>query len=244
LYDDVENAATRRQPLTVGTFPRFRTRLEETVAAWAVGVMGPALQDAIGDSWLRGQGDCDTVLGLAYPSVKVPAMDTGRLTLLRSLMNEHLARYGADVQSKIASVMLRGLMSGNSATDMMREVERILGLPSGRGIRYEAERIVRTEMTRAYNMARQARREEYGKQVVGLYKVWLSWRDNRVRPAHRAADGQMVPYDQPFKVAGELLMFPGDPKGSAAQTVNCRCSAPDFKQEWAPYLPEITGKVA
>jgi hypothetical protein len=33
-----------------------------------------------------------------------------------------------------------------------------------------------------------------------------------------------VPLDKPFNVGGEKLMFAGDPKGSAGNVINCRCS--------------------
>lgn len=48
--------------------------------------------------------------------------------------------------------------------------------------------------------------------------------DNRTREDHAAADGQRVPVGTAFDVGGEPLMFPGDPAGSAAQTINCRCT--------------------
>jgi hypothetical protein len=30
--------------------------------------------------------------------------------------------------------------------------------------------------------------------------------------------------DEPFEVDGELLDYPGDPTGSAANVINCRCA--------------------
>jgi uncharacterized protein with gpF-like domain len=40
---------------------------------------------------------------------------------------------------------------------------------------------------------------------------------------HVAADGQIVGMNEPFTVSGEKLMFPGDPAGSAKNTIMCRC---------------------
>jgi uncharacterized protein with gpF-like domain len=56
-------------------------------------------------------------------------------------------------------------------------------------------------------------------------KEWVSRGDSRVRDAHRAADGQVVPMNMPFIVKGESLQYPGDPAGSASNIVNCRCSS-------------------
>jgi hypothetical protein len=57
-------------------------------------------------------------------------------------------------------------------------------------------------------------------------KGWLSARDNNVRPEHRKAEtvyAAGIPVGQPFVVGGEMLMYPGDPSGSAAMIINCRC---------------------
>ena len=47
--------------------------------------------------------------------------------------------------------------------------------------------------------------------------------EDRVREGHSGADGQEVPLGSPFVVDGEYLQYPGDPHGSADNTVNCRC---------------------
>jgi hypothetical protein len=54
-------------------------------------------------------------------------------------------------------------------------------------------------------------------------KVWLTAGDERVRDTHADADGQEVPVDQPFQVGDDFLAYPGDPSGSDAETINCRC---------------------
>lgn len=57
----------------------------------------------------------------------------------------------------------------------------------------------------------------------GARKRWEHRRDDRVRSAHRAAGGQTRPVNEPFSVGGEDLQYPGDPSGSAANVLNCRC---------------------
>ncbi len=57
--------------------------------------------------------------------------------------------------------------------------------------------------------------------------VWRTVGDNQVRPAHVEADGQSrgaEGFPGAFLVGGEVLRFPGDPSGSAKNTINCRCS--------------------
>jgi len=59
---------------------------------------------------------------------------------------------------------------------------------------------------------------------LDVRKEWVAAADERTRTTHAEADGQVVPIDQPFRVGGELLMFPGDPAGSGANIINCRCA--------------------
>ena len=55
------------------------------------------------------------------------------------------------------------------------------------------------------------------------HKMWVTRRDERVRHTHNAADGQVVPLDQPFLVGGYGMMHPGDRNAPASETINCRC---------------------
>jgi hypothetical protein len=90
--------------------------------------------------------------------------------------------------------------------------------------RYQAERFIRTETTAISNKAIL----ESATTIFPadqLQKEWSTALDGRERASHRAADGQTVPYDQPFIVQGEELMEPGDRNGSASNVINCRCAA-------------------
>jgi hypothetical protein len=55
-------------------------------------------------------------------------------------------------------------------------------------------------------------------------KRWLATEDARTRPDHVEADGQVVPFDQPFTVGGFQMMYPHDPTAPAKEVVNCRCT--------------------
>lgn len=57
----------------------------------------------------------------------------------------------------------------------------------------------------------------------GATKIWATQGDELVRPDHEDADGQEVGINETFTVGGEDLTGPGDPNGSDAQTINCRC---------------------
>jgi len=90
----------------------------------------------------------------------------------------------------------------------------------------QALRIARTETTTATNYATTmaAHNSEYV-----LEKTWISAHDNRTRRPpkshfdHLDMNGQKVDEYGKFFVGGEELDFPGDPNGSAGNTINCRC---------------------
>lgn len=87
---------------------------------------------------------------------------------------------------------------------------------------YRTERIARTEAIRSSNAGTQELFTEWGVQK----HEWLSTQDDRTRDAHLRVniDPRVVPIDEPFIVMGEKLMYPGDPAGSPANTINCRCT--------------------
>lgn len=52
---------------------------------------------------------------------------------------------------------------------------------------------------------------------------WVTVHDNRVRPTHVAADGQVQDLGTSFHVGDAHLRYPGDPAGPLKETANCRC---------------------
>jgi len=91
-----------------------------------------------------------------------------------------------------------------------------------------AERIARTEVIGALN---EGKLDGYRSTGLIEKKEWLATMDDRTRGndprdpfSHLAADGEIVNLDEPFVRTGENLQFPGDPAGSPANIINCRCT--------------------
>jgi hypothetical protein len=57
----------------------------------------------------------------------------------------------------------------------------------------------------------------------GATQTWNAVGDDRTRETHADADGQEVPLGDSFDVGDDQLAYPGDPLGSAEETINCRC---------------------
>lgn len=107
--------------------------------------------------------------------------------------------------------------------------------------RFQAARIVRTEVNRAANTgaAAQASTSEFQQ-----LKEWIAIHDNRTRgnpnngqndhANHWLLDTVKIDEEDFFidPVNGDHLSFPGDPAGSAASTIECRCGvAYTFKRD-------------
>jgi uncharacterized protein with gpF-like domain len=114
----------------------------------------------------------------------------------------------------IEKIIKQGIDEGWSIQQMTEAIEREDYL-DGR-----VRRILRTESNRAINYGNELAAEKFEYKTQ---KRWISVHDNRTRHAHLAADNQTVNQADTFSVGGEQLQFPGDPNGSAANTINCRC---------------------
>lgn len=154
-----------------------------------------------------------------------------------------------DLRQSIDAQLRLATLAQKSPFEAMKDITRALGVRSQDGVwglrkrpqvvksvAARAEAIVRTEMTRVYNLANHSTQQQAAEVVPGLRKRWIATADGRTRPthleAHRATLDNPIPIDQPFRVGRDELMYPGDPRGSAKETVHCRCSM-------ANVLPEV-----
>jgi hypothetical protein len=116
----------------------------------------------------------------------------------------------------LTKTVTKGLADGKSWGNIARDIEG-----SRKVNKMRARRIARTEGHTAANKANDtAVRAAHLKHVD---KQWSATKDERTRISHSIADGKKVYIDEPFIVAGESLMYPGDPNGSPGNIVNCRC---------------------
>lgn len=118
----------------------------------------------------------------------------------------------------IIKVISDGYENNLSIADITRNLQRQFGW-----YKVQALRIARTETTTATNAATVMAAQSSN---LVLEKNWVSVQDNRTRHKiydHLDMNGVKVDEFAPFFVSGENLEYPGDPKGSAGNTINCRC---------------------
>lgn len=94
-----------------------------------------------------------------------------------------------------------------------------------------ALRNARTAVTGAQNAGRQETYNQAEKMGLQLRKRWIATKDNRTRHLHGMLDGQTVALNEPFKIDGAELMYPGDPTGRADLIWNCRCTMRTVEKE-------------
>ncbi|MYW67156.1 phage portal protein [Streptomyces sp. SID8379] len=82
------------------------------------------------------------------------------------------------------------------------------------------ERMAETCAVATINGAAETAAEDAGPAVV---RTWITRGDDRVRPAHKALNGQTLPAGAPYTVGGASLRYPGDPFAPIDLTINCRC---------------------
>lgn len=125
----------------------------------------------------------------------------------------------ATTKAQLSEIVAEGIRHGLSIPDIARNLDTLY---LDEIIPNRSVVIARTETISSTNFGGQVAAKATG---LRLDKRWLATTtDDRTRPEHLAANGQQVPIDQPYTVAGEPLMFPGDPNGSAANIIQCRCT--------------------
>ncbi len=160
------------------------------------------------------------VMEIAAPDVMI---NIQALRIAQDYSAELISGLSKDAIKKVNREIISGIMGQKTPFEVMKAIGRNLDDPSVfSSISARAETITRTEMGRIFEASTQMRLEE-AKDILGdkVKKRWIASGKPTGRPAHQIIDGQIREVDEPFDVAGEQLMYPGDPAGSAWNTINC-----------------------
>jgi hypothetical protein len=144
--------------------------------------------------------------------------------LNRFLIEKITFKVSTTTRDELLAVLQQSITEGWSVDRTVKEIE---DLPF---LKYQAARIVRTEVGRAANVGSKAQSETFPYEQM---KEWISAHDKRVRgvdpedhASHKGLDGIRINSGDLFQDPrnGDLLDHPGDPRASAESTINCRCT--------------------
>lgn len=123
------------------------------------------------------------------------------------------------------TVILDTLQKGLSIRETSKRILAGVGKEWNRTNRYYASRIARTEVLTASNAG-----SRQGALSTGLKMThsWIDTKDGRERESHILAgvdkNNKNIPLEQDYTVGGEKASFPGDPKLSGEERIQCRCA--------------------
>lgn len=148
-------------------------------------------------------------------------------------VQEHLAQVGNflvrlpdEVFDMMREQLAQGQQAGESTPELAARIRGVLDVTGSENWPSRAKTVAITETVSAsnsgwYASAIQAQRE----LGITLWKEWIGELDRRIRPEHRAADGQRVPLLSPFIVGGVAMPYPGWKGAPPHLVINCRCTA-------------------
>jgi SPP1 gp7 family putative phage head morphogenesis protein len=143
-----------------------------------------------------------------------------RNRLIKSIENPlakvSLKNHSNAVKEQLRQAITASIQQGEGINAAAGRVKRALGKNAN-----NAFRIYQTETTRTNNAANMDSMNKASDAGLQLEKEWVATLDDRTRNSHQKLDGETRPLDQPFSNG---LMHPGDPSGTAAEVINCRCT--------------------
>jgi HK97 family phage portal protein len=153
--------------------------------------------------------------GAATP---VPYEDVFRANVKQAIEEKSLtmsAQATQTTEDQLRQVLSQAYEDGVGVRELARRINALYGESMG----YRSLRIARTEMTGSINDGALRTYQAQGYEE----KMWSTTMDGKERDSHGEADGQTVPIDEPFHLAGGDGMYPGDPSLPPEELVNCRC---------------------
>lgn len=130
------------------------------------------------------------------------------------------------VVTNVRNGITQSIVQGETYEKMTLRVKDVLEQNAN-----NAMRIARTETNRVANGAREIVMEKAHDLGINIKKKWISAKDDRTRESHAMLNDEVREINEAFSNG---LQRPGDPNGSAAEVINCRCTMisvlPDYDE--------------
>jgi len=142
-----------------------------------------------------------------------------------ALTKNLLVRIPDETHAMVVKEILEGTVAQETTAQIAARVEDVLTYTGSENWDGRARLIAATETQRHFNSSMLAHGlllERDGRR--DLTKQWDTRMDQRERPWHHDANGQVRALSQLFIVGGEGLLFPVDPRGRPDNVISCRCN--------------------
>lgn len=149
-------------------------------------------------------------------AVKLLLKENPKLVPNKRIKSESNRTYDARVFNRY---VMQGIVQGKSVHDIA--VQAVNGMADTE-IHWAMNNAI-TALTGAQNAG--ALQQMHNAQAFGIEvkKRWNSTHDYRTREMHRLLDQETADLDEPFKVQGYEIMYPGDPNAAPEMVYHCRC---------------------
>jgi len=144
---------------------------------------------------------------------------------IRRMLEDLVLNSGTEISKitlkKIERMIERAMQESWTVEDLTQEIYAKL-----EDLSVTRSRLIsRTEMAKVENWGQL---EGYKQAEYVEHKGWLCAFVPDSRESHKIADSEYsnnpIPLEEPFRVDGEFIQYPGDPAGSAGNVCNCLCS--------------------
>jgi len=204
------------------------------------GRMGKSVTDGQVQSFNAGSQLVPEVLKGVGIDIAFGKLSDELIVTAKKLSVDYIKDMSKAMKDDIAREIRGAILKGENSFDAARKIDKIIGTSKTTGYLNRSDVIARTEIGRAYSIARQAKDEQVAEKVPKLKKQWVTGFNPRNKDmgggrgfiSHSEVDGQIRDVDQPFDVGGEQMMAPRMGE-KPENNVGCNCSSIPYMEEWA-----------
>jgi len=120
----------------------------------------------------------------------------------------------AQIVQRLGNELAIATVNGESQRQIIKRIRNV----TGQSVK-QARRVAQTERTRIQSQGRNMGINEAQSMGIEMDKQWVARMIN-TRDLHIIANGEIVAAGEDFSIG---LAYPGDPKGDAANVINCHC---------------------
>ena len=200
---------------------------------------------AIGANWAF--YELEQAAGVAFnltlyntEAVKRLLVENPKLVPNKRIKSESNKTYDARVFNRYVT---KGIIQGKSVHDIA--VQAVQGMADTE-VHWAMNNAI-TALTGAQNAGTMQQLRNAQALGIEVQKRWNSTLDYRTREMHRLLDQETAGLDEPFKVRGYEIQYPGDPNAAPEMVYHCRCKLtsflPKYPRRSASRRDNTTGEV-